>query len=54
MVAHVFYCEYCIAEEAVVEELSPYKELFTTVVFQQGHVAAATSCFCVYYSCQIS
>ena len=27
------------------EELSPYKELFTTVVPEQDLVAAATSCF---------
>ena len=32
-------------EEAVTEELLPYKELFTTVVLQQDHEAAATSCF---------
>ena len=34
-------------EEAVVEELLPYKELFTTVV---NHEAAATHCFRVYCS----
>ena len=34
-----------VAVEAVAEELSPYKELFTTVIFQQVHGAAATSCF---------
>ena len=35
----------------VADELSPYKELFTTVVLQQDHGAAATSCFRVYCSC---
>jgi len=34
-----------VAEEAAAEELLPYKELFTTVVLEQGLVAAATSCF---------
>jgi len=34
-----------VAEEAEAEELLPYKELFTTVVPEQGLVAAATSCF---------
>ena len=37
-----------VAEEAVVEELSPYEKLFTTVVPEQGLVAAATFCFCVF------
>ena len=36
-----------VAEEVVVEELSPCKELFRTVVPEQDLVAAATSCFCV-------
>ena len=40
-----------IAEEVVVEELSPYKELFMTVVPEQDLVAA-TSCFCVFSHCQ--
>jgi len=34
-----------VAVEAVAGELSPYKELFTTVVLQQDHGAATTSCF---------
>ena len=33
-----------VAEEVVVEELSPYKELFNVGVPEQGLVAAATSC----------
>ena len=33
------------AKGFVVKELSPYKELLTTVVPEQGLVAAATSCF---------
>ena len=41
-----------VGEEAVAEELSPYKELFTTVVLQKDHGAAATSCFRVYCSSQ--
>ena len=40
-------------EEAVIEVLLPYKELFTAVVLQQDHEAAATSCFRVYCSCYI-
>jgi len=36
-----------VAEEAVAEELLPYKELFTSVVPRQDHKTAATSCFCV-------
>ena len=39
-----------VAEEAVAEELLPYKELFTSFVPGQDHKAAATSCFCVYSS----
>ena len=34
-----------VAEEAVAEELLPYKELFTSVVPGQDHKTAATSCF---------
>ena len=34
-----------VAVEAIAEELSPYNELFTTVILQQVHGAAATSCF---------
>ena len=41
-----------VVEEAVVEELSPYKEFFTTVVPEQGHVAAVLSCLHVFSSCQ--
>ena len=41
-----------VAEEVVVEELSPYKKLFTAVVPEQDLVAAATSCFHVFSSCQ--
>ena len=37
-----------VAEEAVTEELLPYKEWLTTIVPEQGLVAAATSC----YGCQ--
>jgi len=40
-----------VAVEAVAE-LSPYKELFTAVVLQQDHGAAATSCVHVSSSCQ--
>jgi len=36
----------------VAEELLPYIELFTTIVHEQGLVAAATSCFLVCCSCQ--
>ena len=32
-------------EEAIAEELLPYKESFTTVVLQQDHEAAAKSLF---------
>ena len=39
-----------VAEEAVTEELLPYKELSTSVVLGQVHKAAATSCFRVYSS----
>jgi len=39
-----------VAEEAVAEELLPYKELFTSVVPGQDHKAAAKSCFLVYSS----
>ena len=39
-----------VAEEAVAEELLPYKELLTSVVPGQDHKTAATSCFCVYSS----
>ena len=42
-----------IAEEAVAEELLPYKELFTLVVPGQDHKTAATSCFRVYSSWSI-
>ena len=35
--------------EVVVEEVSPYKELFTTVALEQGLVAAATSLFSGYF-----
>ena len=41
-----------VAVEAIAEKLSPYKELFKTVVLQQDHGAAATSCFRVSCSCQ--
>jgi len=41
------------AEEAVAEELLPYKELFTSVVPVQDHKTAATSCFHVYSSWSI-
>ena len=34
-----------VAEEAVAEELLPYKEWFTPVVPEQDHKTAATSCF---------
>ena len=40
------------AEEAVEEELSPSEELFTSVVLEQDNDTAATSCFCIYSSCQ--
>ena len=40
------------AEEVVVEDLSPYKELFTIVLSEQDLVAAATSCFRIFSSCQ--
>jgi len=40
------------AEEAVAEELSPFQELFTTVVLDQDDDTAATSCFHVHSSCQ--
>jgi len=40
-----------IVNVAVEEKLSPYKELFTTVVLQQNHGAAATSSFHVSCSC---
>ena len=39
-----------VAEEAVAEELLPYKEVFTSVVPGQDHKTAATSCFHVYSS----
>jgi len=38
-----------VAEEYATEELSPHKELFTTV---ESLVAAATSCFHVHCHCQ--
>jgi len=41
-----------VAEEAEAEELLPYKELFTTVVPEQGLVVAATSCIHACCSCQ--
>jgi len=41
-----------VTVEAVAEELSPCKELFTMVVLQQDHGAAATACFRVSCSCQ--
>jgi len=34
-----------VSEETVAEELLPYKELFTSVVPEQDHKTAATSCF---------
>ena len=34
-----------VAEEAVAEELLPYKELLTSVVPGQDHKTAASSCF---------
>ena len=37
-----------VAEEAVEEELLPYKELFTSVVPGQDHKTAAASRFRVY------
>ena len=40
------------AEEVVVEKLSPYKELFMTVLPEQDLAVAATSCFQVFSSCQ--
>jgi len=40
------------AKEAVAEELSLSEELFTAVVLEQDNYTAATSCFCVYSSCQ--
>jgi len=42
-----------VAEEAVTEELLPYKELFTSVLPGQDHKTAATSYFCVYPSWSI-
>ena len=36
-------CECCV--EPAAEELSPYKELVTTIVLQQDHGVAATSCY---------
>jgi len=39
-----------VAEEAVAEELLPYKEMFTLVLPEQDHKAAATTCFCAYSS----
>jgi len=42
-----------VAEEAVAEELLPYKELFTSVVPGQDHKTAVTSCFRVYSSWSI-
>ena len=42
-----------VAEEAVAEELLPYKEWFTSVVAEQDHKTAATSCFRVYSSWSI-
>jgi len=41
-----------VAEEAVAEELLPYKEWFTSVV-PEHHKTAATSCFRVYSSWSI-
>ena len=37
-----------VAEEAVAEELLPYKEFFTSVVPGQDHKTAATFCFLVF------
>jgi len=37
-----------VADEAVAEELLPYKECFTSVVPGKDHQTAATSCFHVY------
>jgi len=42
-----------VAEEAVAEELLPYKELFTSVVPGQDHKTAAKSSFRVYSSWSI-
>ena len=39
-----------VTEEVVVEELSPYKELFRTVLPEQDLVAAAIYCFHVFSS----
>ena len=39
-----------IAEEAVAEELLPYKEMFSSAVPGQDRKAVATSCFRVYSS----